>query len=146
LLEPPADSRLKDWAQAMSIRVGIVQINVTDLLRAWEFYVETLGIRGKWPLGPGKAFELELEVGSPMVLVYPVDRMAQSNYPHGTGVTLVFYTDNIEHTFTEWYSKGVNFISIAWSQDARGMAETPFGTFIAFSDPFGNVHELLEPR
>jgi len=131
----------------MGMRVGIVQINVTDLRRAWTFYVETLGFCGKWTLGPGKPFELELEhTGGPKVLVYPVDRVAQRNYPHDTGVTLVFYTDNIDRTFMEWSSKGVSFISIAWSRDERGIAGTPLGNFIAFSDPFGNIHELLEPR
>jgi catechol 2,3-dioxygenase-like lactoylglutathione lyase family enzyme len=122
-----------------------VQINVTDLDAAWQFYVETLGLPGKQKLGPGRAFELELGNSGPTVLVYPVPQQAKRNYPNETGVTLVFYTDDIRSTVADWKAKGVAFVPIEWSQEEIGIADTPFGPFIAFQDPFGNVHELLEP-
>ena len=125
--------------------VGIVQINVTDLEAAWRFYVDTLGLRGKRNLGPGNPFELDLGRPGPTVLVYRVARMVQRTYPDDTGVTLVFYTDDIQSTVADWKAKGVSFIRIAWAKDEVGIAETPFGPFIAFEDPFGNVHELLQP-
>ena len=129
----------------MALRVGIVQISVTDLDAAWAFYVETLGIPGRWSLGPGKPFELELGDG-PIVLVYPASQRTPRPYPDGTGVTLVLYTDDIEGTVAAWRARGVEFVPIAWARDPSGIAPTPFGPFIAFRDPFGNVHELLEPR
>jgi len=127
------------------LRVGIVQINVTDLEAAWRFYVETLEIPGRWGLGPGKPFELDLGPG-PTVLVYPATRAADQPYPESTGVTLVLHTDDIHETVRRWRDRGVPFIPIAWARTPEGIAPTPFGPFIAFRDPFGNVHELLEPR
>lgn len=133
---------------APGLRVGIVQINVTDLDEAWRFYVETLGIAGRRRLGPGKPFELELggaAPGHPTVLVYPVPRRVDRRYPEETGVTLVLHTDDIRATVAAWRARGVPFLRIAWSREESGIADTPFGPFIAFRDPFGNVHELLQP-
>lgn len=126
-------------------RLGIVQINVTDLNEAWRFYVDVLEIPGRWHLGRDRPFELNLGEG-PTVLVYRVARTAVRHYPQDTGVTLVLHTKDIVATASAWRNRGVNFIPIAWSRDATGIAETPFGPFIAFEDPFGNVHELLQPR
>lgn len=128
----------------MDLRLGLVQINVTDLRAAWRFYVDTLGLRGIERLGKGKAFHLDLE-GGPPVLVYPVEHKATRRYPDDTAVTLVFYADDIRKTVENWKQKGVEFVPIAWSREESGIADTPFGPFIAFRDPFGNVHELLQP-
>jgi catechol 2,3-dioxygenase-like lactoylglutathione lyase family enzyme len=128
----------------MNLRLGIVQINVTDLTEAWRFYVDTLGLQGVERLGRGKPFDLVLENG-PTILVYLVEKVAVRSYPTDTGVTLVFYTPDIRNTVATWKNRGVAFIPIAWSREASGIAETPFGPFIAFRDPFGNVHELLQP-
>ncbi len=117
---------------------------MTDLALAWEFYVETLGIPGRRALGPGKPFELVIDPQL-RVLVYLVSRLRQRDYPAETGVTLVFHTPDISRTMQEWQAAGVTFIPIAWSTTSTGVAETPFGPFIAFRDPFGNVHELLQP-
>ena len=129
----------------MVSRLGIVQINVTDLARAKVFYVDTLGFKSGERFGPNEPFELENRDG-PTILVYLVEKSVPSDYPHQTGALLVFYTDDIERTVRDWKAKGVTFINIAWSRDESGIADTPFGRFIAFRDPFGNVHELLEPR
>ena len=128
----------------MELQLGLVQINVTDIGDAWQFYVGTLGLRGEKRLGPEKPFHLLLP-GSPPVLVYSVQRMTNRVYPEDTGVTLVFYTPDIRKTVKTWAERGVSFVPIAWSREASGIAETPFGPFIAFRDPFGNVHELLQP-
>jgi catechol 2,3-dioxygenase-like lactoylglutathione lyase family enzyme len=129
----------------MTLRLGMVQISVTDLDEAWRFYVERLGIPGKRRFGPGKAFELDLE-GGPAVLVYPATQKRIAGYPDESAVTLVFHTPNLPETLASWKAKGVEFVGISWAADASGIAESPFGPFIAFRDPFGNVHELLQPR
>lgn len=128
----------------MTVRLGMIQISVTDLEEAWHFYVETLGIRGIKRFGAGKAFHLELEDG-PIVLVYPATRKRIDRYPDEATVTLVFHTPNLHETVASWKRKGVQFVGISWSADASGVGESPFGPFIAFRDPFGNVHELLQP-
>ena len=139
------DDELAVWNElvAMTVGVGIVQINVTDLDAAWTFYVDKLGMPGRWSMGPNRPFELD--IGPPAVLIYPVSRIVSHPYPDSTGVTVVFHTNDIRTTVETWRSKGVEFIPIAWALDASGIAPTPLGPFIAFRDPFLNVHELLEP-
>lgn len=129
----------------MTLRLGIAQINVTDLAQAKSFYIDTLGFKAREIFGPNRPFALEIG-GGPTVLVYEVKKSISYDYPNQTGVVLVFYTDDIESTIRDWKAKGVSFIKIGWSKDESGIAETPFGPFIAFRDPFGNVHELLQPR
>ena len=127
----------------MAFRLSIAQINVTDLNLAWRFYVDTLGMTGRWSLGRGKAFELDVQ-DRVRVLVYPVSLPAVKQYPEGAGVTLVFATEDLEQTIHDWRQKEVTFIPAAWADRSTGIATSPFGRFIAFADPFGNVHELIE--
>lgn len=128
----------------MTLRTGLIQINVTDLGAARRFYGETLGIGLRERFGPEGPFELELGDGPP-VLVYQVERRADVDYGNQTGVTLVIQTDDVEGTAARWREGGVDLIPIPWSEDESGIAPCPYGRFIAFRDPFGNVHELLEP-
>lgn len=129
----------------MSIRAGMIQINVTDLGEARRFYGETLGIPLQEPFGSEGPFELLLGNG-PAVLVYAVERAVPTDYPNQTGVTLVLYVEDLAATVTQWRERGVEFIPIAWSEDESGIAGCPYGRFIAFRDPFGNVIEVLEPH
>ena len=129
----------------MALRLGIAQINVTDLATARTFYEDSLGFKVRERFGPTGAFELDTTDG-PTILIYPVEKAVPAGYPNQTGTVLVFFTDDIDRTVRDWQSKGVAFIKIAWSEDEGGIAETPYGRFIAFRDPSGNVHELLEPR
>lgn len=127
------------------MHVGLLQINVTDPAKAREFYVDTLG----FPVRPGTedfgVTVLDNGGGSP-ILLYPVDRSVQFDYPNQTGSTLVFYVDDVDKTHREWSDRGVEFIKIDWSEEESGIAPCPFGRFIAFRDPFGNVHEILQPN
>lgn len=128
----------------MALTCGLIQVNVTDLAEARRFYGETLGIPLREPFGGDGPFELDLGEG-PSVLVYLVERAVATDYPNQTGVTLVLYTDDIDGTSARWRERGVDLIPIAWSEDESGIAPCPYGRFLAFRDPFGNVHELLEP-
>lgn len=125
-------------------RLGIVQINVVDLAVAREFYVGTLGFQLGRSFPGGGPFEL-VNPGGPTVLVYQASRRVDHDYPAQTGTTLVFYTDDIDATVERWRAGGVEFVPIAWSEDASGIAYSPYGRFVAFRDPSGNVHELLQP-
>lgn len=126
------------------LRLGIVQINVVDLAAAREFYVGTLGFRPGRSFPGGGPFELA-NPGGPTVLVYQASRRVDHDYPAQTGTTLVFYTDDIDGTVERWRAAGVEFVRIAWSEEESGIAYSPYGRFIAFRDPSGNVHELLQP-
>lgn len=128
-----------------AVKLGLVQINVTDLKKAKEFYRDKLGLEVREPLKKeGAPFEIATE-GAATILVYQVEKQAKVDYPNQTGVTLCFYTQDLDKTIKAWKEKGVEFIKITWSKDDSGTAECPFGRFIAFKDPFGNVHEVLQP-
>ncbi len=127
----------------MNYTVSLIQINVTDVAAAKEFYVDTLGfpmaeygIQGVVTLLNGD--------GAP-ILLYPVEQRVEHDYPNQTGALLVFHVEDIDQTVEEWKSKGVEFIRISFSEEESGIAPCPFGRFIAFRDPFGNVHEILQP-
>jgi predicted enzyme related to lactoylglutathione lyase len=126
------------------MKIGLLQINVTCLQKAKEFFVGVLGITHRESLGPEAPFELVLE-GEPKVLVYLVDQPVVSEYEN-QGTTIVFYTDDLDGTMMRWKEKGVEFLRIPWSEEESGAAGCPFGRFIAFKDPFGNVFELLQPH
>ena len=125
-------------------KTALIQINVTDLHEARAFYGETLGIGLRERFGPDGPFELELGSGAP-VLVYLVSKSVPVEYGEQTGVTLVLETDDIEGTVATWRERGVEFLPIPWSKEESGIAPCPYGRFIAFRDPFGNAHEVLEP-
>ena len=129
----------------MTLRTGMIQLNVTDLAKARVFYGETLGIPLGEDFGPEAPFELDLGAG-PTVLVYQVARSEPVDYGEQTGITLVLYTDELDGTVARWRERGVEFIPIEWSEDESGIAGCPYGRFIAFRDPFGNVLELLQPH
>lgn len=93
----------------------------------------------------GKVVILENTNGAP-ILIYPTERAVQVDYPNQTGSLLVFHVEDIERTIQDWSSKGVEFIRISFADDESGIATCPFGRFIAFRDPFGNVHEILQPH
>ncbi len=131
--------------QAIRASVGLIQINVTDVKQARAFYADTLG----FPLHPDSE-QLGLPMldvgGTAPVLLYPAQHTVAVDYPNQTGVTLVFHVENIDATVADWRARNVELIPIAWSDNESGIASCPFGRFIAFRDPFGNVHEILQPQ
>ncbi len=128
----------------MRYSVGLIQINVTDVAKAREFYVDTLGFTAVGSELRGVVV-LENGNGAPLLL-YPVERAVRVDYPRQTGPLLVFYVEDIDRTLKEWKEKGVEFLPISFSDEESGIARSPFGRFIAFRDPFGNVHEILQPE
>jgi catechol 2,3-dioxygenase-like lactoylglutathione lyase family enzyme len=129
----------------MAFTTGMLQINVTDVHAARTFYRDTLGMEIREPFGADGPFELDLGPG-PTVFVYQVAKSVPVEYGEQTGLTLVIHTDDLEGNFADWSAKGVEFIRIPWSEEESGIAGCPYGRFIAFRDPFGNVHELLQPH
>lgn len=128
----------------MKCTVGIIQINVTDLDEARRFYFDILGFNDTKQWNVSSVASLEAE-NAPQILLYPVSEMVPVDYPNQTGTTIVFYVDDLDRTIEEWRTRGVEFIPIAWSTDESGIGNSPFGRFIAFRDPFGNIHEILQP-
>lgn len=129
----------------MTLRLGMAQINVTDIAAAKAFYIDTLGFTANEPFGPKGPFEL-INNDGPKLMVFKVSKSVPFDYPDQTGTGLVFFTDDLTAAIAEWTAKGVEFIKMDWADDESGVGETPFGSVIAFRDPFGNVHELMQPK
>ena len=125
-------------------RLGVVNIMVgSEADRALRFYRDTLGFSVK-PL-PDDPGTLAIENGNgPVVLLYPVTKAVPFDYPNQTGVVLSFYVDSLDQHVQVWAAKGVELVRISWSKEASGIAQCPFGRFIAIRDPWGNVLEMIE--
>lgn len=129
----------------MSIRTGLIQINVTDPGKSLGFYTDVLGFEVERRIGDSE-LPLLRNPGGPSILLYPVTGRRTPDYPNETGPTLVFAVENIDETYREWKEKGVRFRPAAWADEETGIAGCPFGRFIAFEDPDGNVHEVIEMK
>jgi catechol 2,3-dioxygenase-like lactoylglutathione lyase family enzyme len=123
--------------------LNLVQINVDDIDVARRFYTELLGFT---EVGDptSRVVTLALE-GGPTLLLYPAQKRVEVDYPNQTGTTVVFGVEDIEATVRAWREKGVELIACEWSKEESGIGECPFGRFIAFRDPAGNVNEVIEP-
>ncbi len=127
----------------MNITFRLIQINVSDVRRAEDFYVGLLGFAKDEDASFRNVTVLTSAHGFP-VLLYPVRDVVERPYPESTGPMLVIEVEDIFRTKAEWEQKGVEFIPIPWSEDDSGIAGCPFGNFIAFKDPDGNVHEIIQ--
>ena len=113
--------------------VAAISIYVTDLDEAANFYDSILGLKVKHRL----PYLVVLEGGGPDVVLCQAQELAKVNYPDGSAVVLGFPTENLTQDIARLQAKGARLIH-STPQDF------PDGKYIAFSDPSGNVIELLE--
>ncbi len=116
-------------------KMRFVSLTVTDLAQARDFYVNKLGFQVvvEMPLPGGNQFVMVAPPGGGSNLVYslPMGR------PHAPTASISFETDDIQATYTELTSRGVEF--------AQAPAATRWGgTEARFSDPFGNSFLLQQ--
>jgi catechol 2,3-dioxygenase-like lactoylglutathione lyase family enzyme len=114
--------------------ISAISIYVSDLPAASRFYIDVLGFRVAESYGD---YATKLEGDGPTLLLcaggVPTGREAR--YP--SGVVLGHRTLDLERRVAELRSKGVDFV--------QKVPETfPAGRYLAFVDPFGIGHELLE--
>lgn len=108
-------------------KIGQIAITVTDLARAKDFYLNTLGMRFLFDAGQMTFFQcgdIRLLVGT-----------GEASAPRG-GTILYFKVEDIQAVCGRLREKGVEFV-----QDARLVARLPdHDLWIAlFKDPDGNV-------
>ena len=127
----------------MSPRLGLLQINVTDRAMALDFFSKKLGLPCR--KGDDATSPFEVDLGNVTVLVYGVEKLTPSTYATQR-ITPVIQTDDLVRTIDKWTRAGVEFVPIEWASETSGIASCPYGRFIAFRDPFGNVFELLQPE
>ncbi|PCJ52293.1 MAG: hypothetical protein COA79_24505 [Planctomycetota bacterium] len=129
----------------MKFNPAIIQINITDLEIAKSFYGETLGFEIDHEKSLDGVCLLKSDGDIP-ILLYPVPQKSNSQYGENAGPVLVIEVADIFKVYKDWKKKDVQFIPVPWSEDETGIGGCPFGLFIAFKDPDGNVHEILQPH
>jgi catechol 2,3-dioxygenase-like lactoylglutathione lyase family enzyme len=114
----------------------MVQINVTDLDEAIEWYKNTLGFElSKENYHHPVAVDL-INEGNRLLLNI-AEKTAKIDYPKDVQTLICFQTNDILATIDHLQNMGVDLIH-------QNPQKFPGGLFAAFRDPFGNVHELVE--
>ena len=114
-------------------QVCTISIYVNDLKKAATFYSEVLGLKAAKEL----PYLIVLQHEGIDIVLCQAEHAAEVDYPNGGAVVLGFKTSDLAAHIEDLKSKGVTLIH-STPQDFPG------GKFIAFRDPAGNAHELLE--
>ena len=121
------------------LSVYIIQLNVVGLQAGIDWYTRVLGFRISEQnnfLHHGTTVQLEHDLGFRLIL-HNAKNPARIDYPDDVQTMVVWQTENLAGTMNQMKAKGVEFI---FSEPQ----EINVGSFVAFRDPFGNVHELIE--
>ncbi len=120
------------------LQVYLIQINVTDMDKAIDWYTNVLGFKlSKQHYYYPIAVDLVHE-GTRLIL-HRADKPANIDYPNVAQTLICMQTEDIKASLKDLKSKGVELIH-------ETPLEFPMGLYAAFRDPFGNVHELVEIR
>lgn len=116
---------VKDYDEAIEFYVGKLKFNLVE---------DTLTDGKRWvvvaPQGSGAMSLLLAQASTPEQL----DRVGDQT---GGRVFLFLSTDNFTRDYNNMVKAGVKFV--------REPATQPYGTVAVFSDPYGNLWDLLEP-
>ena len=111
-------------------------IFVPDLERAKQFYCDVLGFE----LNAKNDNRLDFAHEDCDFIAFKCKKPAiVEDYGNVARSVFVFEVKSVDQTFRDWRSKGVHFLHAE-------PAENEFSRYAAFTDPFGNVHEIYEPR
>ena len=111
-------------------------IFVSDIAEAKRFYCDVLG----FPVKLEAVNRLEfLHPGCDFVAFQCEKNSVIEDYGNIARSVFVFEVDSVERTIVELRRRGVNFLH-------EEPAENEFSRYAAFSDPFGNIHEIFEPK
>jgi len=118
------------------MKLGKLMIFVTDLVVARQFYCDILGFQ----LKSEDERSIEFEHDDCDLIAFKCRHNgAIDSYSEVARSVFVFQVASIDEALTELRANGVQFLHAE-------PAENKFGRYAAFSDPFGNVHEIFEPR
>jgi catechol 2,3-dioxygenase-like lactoylglutathione lyase family enzyme len=121
------------------LSVYIVQLNVVGLQAGIDWYTNILGFKVSKEnnfLHHGTTVQLEHDQGFRLIL-HNAKKPAKIDYPDDVQTMVVWKTRDLAATMEQMKSRGVDFI---FSEPQK----INVGSFVAFRDPFGNVHELME--
>ncbi len=124
----------------MNIRVGPIQIFVSDIKKAEKWYSEVLGMKlikryPKFKCILMKLGNIEFDIGTPI----PEWGEGWNTVKIGGRTSIFFETDNIEKAVKSLKQKRVQFI--------EELSKRPWGEYKAvFADPDGNEFNLTQPE
>lgn len=118
------------------MKLGKIMIFVSDLAEAKRFYRDVLG----FPVKSETADRLDFAHEGCDFIAFKCGKNAViEDYGDAARSVFVFEVDSIEKALTDLRRRGVSFLH-------EEPAENEFSRYAAFSDPFGNVHEIFEPK
>lgn len=121
------------------LSVYIVQLNVVGLQAGIDWYTDVLGFKVSAEnnfLHHDTTVQLEHDQGFRLIL-HNAKHKAEIDYPNDVQTMVVWQTPDLAATMQHMEAKGVTFIFTE-------PEEINVGRYVAFRDPFGNVHELIE--
>lgn len=125
-----------------TLTIATVTLLVPDYDAGIAFYRETLGfdLIEDTDLGNGKRWVVVGPAnGTRLLLAKAADDDQRAAIGNQTGGRVSFFleTDSFADTFARFTAAGVTF-----HEEPR---QEPYGTVAVFSDPFGNLWDLIEP-
>src|SRR5690349_17150518 len=116
-------------------RICVIQINVTNMDEAIDFYSNKLGFevasRDHYPN------IVKLASDPVPIILYRVEGGTQSNYPDAVQTLVNIETDDLEKSLTALKEKGARVLQ-------ENPQPCPVGIYAGVQDPSGNVIELVE--
>lgn len=130
----------------MKQSIGLVSLVVRDYDEALAFYVGTLGftlVEDSIVAEQGKRWVVVAPPGateSRLLLARAASPEQSAHVGNQTGgrVFLFLYTDDFERDYQSYKARGVKFV--------RKPRDEPYGTVAVFSDLYGNLWDLLQPK
>lgn len=118
------------------MKLGKMMIFVSDLAEAKRFYCDILG----FPLKAANENRLDFVHEGCDLIAFKCDENARvENYSEVARSVFLFEVDSVDETLRDLRAKSVRFLH-------QEPAENEFSRYAAFIDPFGNVHEIYEPK
>jgi catechol 2,3-dioxygenase-like lactoylglutathione lyase family enzyme len=129
----------------MNQRIAHVTVVVKDYDEAIRFYTEKLGFQllEDTPLAGEKRWVIVAPPGTgecSLLLAKAANKEQAASVGNQTGgrVFLFLQTDNFERDYQKMLSKGIQFV--------RPPEIMEYGTVAVFTDLYGNMWDLIEPR
>lgn len=118
-------------------RICVLQVNVTDLDAAIDFYANKLGFE----VGSREHYPhfVKLSNETVPIILYRVENGARPDYPDGAQTIINIETDDLMGSLERLRSEGVELMHDSPQQ-------CPVGVYAGVRDPSGNVVELVEYR
>lgn len=118
------------------MKLGKIMIFVPDMEEAKRFYCGILG----FPLKAESDNRLAFVHEGCDFIAFKCERSATvENYSRVARSVFVFEVASIDEALLDMRARGVSFLH-------KEPAENDFSRYAAFTDPFGNVHEIFEPK